>query len=58
MIVILFPQEVLRTLGKVPADPSNAEPKKSVKIIDSGVVGLLKPYELSNVQSESDDDIE
>ncbi|KAL5004732.1 hypothetical protein ScPMuIL_018188 [Solemya velum] len=49
--------DVLRTIGRVPSDSKNAEPKKAVKIIDCGIVGIERPYDLTYAQTESDDDV-
>lgn len=52
-----FFQDVIKTIGEVPADPRTAIPKKTVKIIDCGIVGIEKKYELSEAQAASDDDL-
>ncbi|WAR00674.1 PPIB-like protein [Mya arenaria] len=49
--------DVVRTIGEVPTDKSNAVPKKTVKIIDCGINGLEKKYELTMEQVDSEDDI-
>lgn len=50
-------QDVIRTIGEVPADSRTAVPKKSVKIIDCGIVGIEKKYELTEAQAASDEDL-
>ena len=57
MFVCLFSQETIRVLGEVPSDENTAVPKKTVKIIDCGVNELSKPYDLSNEQVESTEDL-
>ncbi|CAG2217533.1 PPIB [Mytilus edulis] len=49
--------DVIRTIGEVPADSRTAVPKKSVKIIDCGIVGIEKKYELTEAQAASDEDL-
>lgn len=56
--VVFFLQDVIRTIGEVPADSRTAVPKKSVKIIDCGIVGIEKKYELTEAQAASDDDLQ
>lgn len=56
-IILLFIQDVVRTLGDVPADSNNAIPKKTIKIVDSGVNNLQKKYDLTEEEFMSDDDI-
>ena len=49
--------EVIQTLGEVPSDPNNAVPKKKVKIVDCGVVGLTEKYDLKPSELDSTDDL-
>jgi len=49
--------DVISTLGEVPTDSSNAVPKKSVKIVDCGVVGLKDKYDLSAADLDSTSDL-
>ncbi|CAH1797589.1 unnamed protein product [Owenia fusiformis] len=49
--------DVIRTLGEVPADPNTAVPKKKVKIVDCGIVGIEKKYDLKNDELDSEDDL-
>ncbi|XP_033749576.1 peptidyl-prolyl cis-trans isomerase B-like [Pecten maximus] len=49
--------DVVRQIGEVPASNVNALPKRKVDIVDSGVVGIQKKYELTEEQMASDDDI-
>ncbi|KAH3839299.1 uncharacterized protein LOC127879020 isoform X1 [Dreissena polymorpha] len=49
--------DVVRAVGDVPADPNNAVPKHTIKIIDCGVTGLEKKYELTQEQIDSENDI-
>lgn len=50
-------QDVIQTIGEVPTDSRTAVPKKTVKIIDCGVVGIEKKYELTEEQATSDSDL-
>ena len=54
--VVTF-QDVVNTIGEVPTDSNNAMPRKTVKIIDCGVNGLEKKYELTPEQVDSTEDI-
>ncbi|KAL5007996.1 hypothetical protein ScPMuIL_013577 [Solemya velum] len=49
--------DVLRTISNVPTRTDNAEPKKTIRIIDSGVVGLDKKYDMTMEQVLSEKDI-
>ncbi|KAL5005088.1 hypothetical protein ScPMuIL_018544 [Solemya velum] len=49
--------DVLKTIGEVPTNSETAIPKKSVKIIDSGVVGLESKYDLTMEQILSEKDV-
>nr|AJF15680.1 cyclophilin B [Pinctada imbricata] len=49
--------DLIRKIGEVPANKNTAVPKKSIKIIDCGLSSLPKEYDLSEEQSNSDDDI-
>ncbi|KAL5007704.1 hypothetical protein ScPMuIL_016510 [Solemya velum] len=50
--------DVLKTIGDVPTNVETAEPKKVIKIIDSGIVGIGKKYDLSDKQLESEVDLD
>lgn len=50
--------DVLKTLGDVPTDPNTAVPKKTIRIIDCGVNGLEKKYDLTQEQFDSEEDIQ
>lgn len=50
--------DVIKAIGEVELQKDSAMPKKTVKIIDSGVVGIDKKYELTEEQIESEQDIE
>ncbi|XP_033749575.1 peptidyl-prolyl cis-trans isomerase-like [Pecten maximus] len=49
--------DVVRQIGEVPASNVNALPKRKVAIVNCGVVGIQKKYELTEEQMASDDDI-
>lgn len=49
--------DVIKTLGEVPTDPNTALPKRLIRIIDCGVVGIDRKYELSLDQVDSEEDI-
>ncbi|KAL5007995.1 hypothetical protein ScPMuIL_013576 [Solemya velum] len=49
--------DVLKTIGSVSTN-ADQTPKKTVKIIDSGVVGLKNKYDLTNEQVLSEEDIQ
>lgn len=49
--------DVVRTIGETPTDSRTAVPKKTVKIIDCGIVGIEKKYELTEAQAESNEDL-
>lgn len=49
---------MLKTLGDVPTDPNTAVPKKTIRIIDCGVNGLEKKYDLTPEQFDSEEDIQ
>ncbi|PAA65037.1 hypothetical protein BOX15_Mlig031163g1 [Macrostomum lignano] len=49
--------DVVNTIGEVPTNPSNAQPKKRVRIMDCGVVGIKKPYTLSKSDLDSTADL-
>ena len=57
MLFFQFLQDVVRTIGEVQADSRTAVPKKNIKLIDCGVVGIDKKYELTDAQAESDEDM-
>lgn len=50
--------DVIKAIGEVELQKDSAMPKKTVKIIDSGTVGIDKKYELTEEQIESEQDIE
>lgn len=50
-------QDVLKTLGEVPADSNTAVPKKTIRILDCGVNGLQKKYDLTAEQIDSEEDV-
>lgn len=50
-------QDVLKTIGEVPTNSMTQIPKRAVTIIDSGVVGLEKKYDLTVDQIASSEDI-
>ncbi|KAK3097578.1 hypothetical protein FSP39_011099 [Pinctada imbricata] len=54
---IIKGMDVIRTIADVPADKNTALPKRTIKIIDCGVVGIDKKYELTEKEALSDDDI-
>lgn len=54
---MLYFQDVVRTIGETPTDSRTAVPKKTVKIIDCGIVGIEKKYELTEAQAESNEDL-
>lgn len=54
---IAYLQDVVRTIGETPTDSRTAVPKKTVKIIDCGIVGIEKKYELTEAQAESNEDL-
>ncbi|XP_060566460.1 uncharacterized protein LOC132725375 isoform X2 [Ruditapes philippinarum] len=49
--------DVLKAPGDVPANPNIAVPKKHIRIIDCGVNGLDRKYDLTPEQVDSDQDI-
>ncbi|KAL5008107.1 hypothetical protein ScPMuIL_013688 [Solemya velum] len=55
--VVFGKVDVIRTISNVPTSTANAEPKKTIRIFDSGVVGLDKKYDLTMEQVLSEEDI-
>ncbi|KAJ8303943.1 hypothetical protein KUTeg_017526 [Tegillarca granosa] len=49
--------DVIKTLGDLELKKETSMPVKNVKIIDCGIVGIDRKYELSNEQVDSDEDI-
>lgn len=49
--------DVIRNLGEVPTDHTNARPKKQVRIVDCGVTELKEPYELKPSELDSTEDL-
>lgn len=49
-------QDVVRVIGELDTN-SNSKPFKAVRIVDSGVVGLEKKYNLNETQLKSDEDL-
>lgn len=49
--------DVIDTIGEVPTNPKNAQPRRKIRIIDCGVVGLKKPYTLTKDDLDSTADI-
>ncbi|KAL3865701.1 hypothetical protein ACJMK2_043063 [Sinanodonta woodiana] len=49
--------DVLHAIGDVPTDPNTAVPKKTVRVIDCGLEGISKKYDLTEAQVDSDHDI-
>lgn len=49
--------DVVKTIAEVPCDATNAMPKRTIRIIDCGVVKLKNKYDLTPDQIDSEDDI-
>ena len=44
-------------LGEVPSDPNTALPNKTIEVIDSGIIGLTKKYDLTEAQLDETGDL-
>lgn len=49
--------DVVNTIGDLPTNKENAMPKKRVRIVDCGVVGIKKPYTLAKADLDSTADL-
>ena len=49
--------DVVETLGEVPSNPTNAKPRRSVRIVDCGLNNLKQKYELTTEQLDSTEDL-
>ncbi|PAA59011.1 hypothetical protein BOX15_Mlig021795g3 [Macrostomum lignano] len=49
--------DVVNTIGEVPTNSKNAQPKRKIRIIDCGVVSIKKPYVLSKDELDATTDI-
>ncbi|KAK2151121.1 hypothetical protein LSH36_375g06000 [Paralvinella palmiformis] len=49
--------DVIQVLGEVPSDPNTALPNKTIEVIDSGIIGLTKKYDLTEAQLDETGDL-
>ena len=57
MIISSHFQDVIRTIGEVPSDPTTAVPKKRVRIVNCGLKPLDRKYDLTEEQLDLADDL-